>query len=196
MRRPMIVGYARTSTIEQLAGLAGQERDLKGAGAERVFAEQTSATGKRPKLDEALRFVRDGDVLMATKPDRLARSVRDLLAIVDDLAQRKVGLVILSMGGQQVDTRSPTGKLMITMLGAVAEFERSLMLERQREGIAKAASEGKYKGRAPTARRQSSDVIRLAKDGVTRQAIADQLGLGIASVYRILAEARSATHPG
>ena len=129
---------------------------------------------------------------MATKPDRLARSVRDLLAIVDDLAQRKIGLVILSMGGQQVDTRSPTGKLMITMLGAVAEFERSLMLERQREGIAKAASEGKYKGRVPTARRQAPDVLRLAKDGMTRQAIADQLGMGIASVYRILAAGEAA----
>ena len=79
---------------------------------------------------------------MATRPDRLARSVRDLLAIADDLAQRKVGLVILSMGGQQVDTRSPNGKLTITTVGAVAQFERSLMLERQREGIAKAASRG------------------------------------------------------
>lgn len=181
----MIIGYARTSTVEQLAGLAGQERDLKAAGAERIFAEQTGATGKRPKLEEALQFIRDGDVLVCTKPCRLARSTRNLLDIAEDLSQRGVTLRILSMG--DLDAGTPTGKLMLTMLGAVATFERELMLERQREGIAKAASEGKYKGRVPTARRQSSEVIRLAKEGKTRQAIADHLGMGIASVYRILA---------
>jgi DNA invertase Pin-like site-specific DNA recombinase len=87
--------------------------------------------------------------------------------------------------------RSPTRKLMLTMLGAIATFERDLMLERQREGIAKAAAEGKYKGRAPTARAKAGDVLRLATAGRTREAIAADLGIGIASVYRILAVARA-----
>ena len=148
----MLVGYARTSTLEQAAGLAAQRRDLKAAGCEKIFAEQVSSVAARAKLTTALEFVREGDVLVVTKPDRLARSTRNLLDIVDDLEKRGIALVVLSMGGQRIDTRSPTGKLMLTVLGAIATFERDLMLERQREGIAKAAAEGKYKGRAPTAR--------------------------------------------
>src|SRR5579863_10393472 len=97
-RRAMIIGYARTSTAEQLAGLAGQERDIKAAGAERIFAEQTGATGTRPKLEEALRFVREGDVLVVTKPCRLARSTRNLLDVAEELSRRGVTLRILSMG--------------------------------------------------------------------------------------------------
>ncbi len=80
---------------------------------------------------------------------------------------------------------------MLTMLGAIATFERDLMLERRREGIARAAAEGKYKGRAPTARAKASDVLRLAKAGWTREAIAADLGIGVASVYRVLAAARA-----
>lgn len=188
----MIVGYARTSTAEQHAGLEAQVRDLKAAGAEDTFAEQVSSVAERPKLAEAMRFVRGGDVLMVTKPDRLARSTADLLALVAKLEAKGVGLLILSMGGQQLDTRSPTGKLMLTMLAAVAEFERGLMLERQREGIAKAKGEGAYKGRQPTARAKAADVRRLAAEGVTRQEIAARLGIGVASVYRILADAAAA----
>jgi DNA invertase Pin-like site-specific DNA recombinase len=94
------------------------------------------------------------------------------------------------MGGQRIDTRNPTGKLMLTMLGAIATFERGIMLERQREGITKAAAEGKYNGRAPTARAKAEQVAELAAQGVTREAIASQLGISIASVYRILADAK------
>lgn len=185
----MIVGYARTSTVEQSAGLDAQVRDLKAAGAEDIFAEQVSSVAQRPKLGEALRFVRKGDTLMVTKPDRLARSTVDLLGIAKTLDGRGVNLVVLSMGGQQLDARSPTGKLMLTMLAAVAEFERNLMLERQREGIARAKAEGAYKGRKPTARAKAADVLRLAGEGAKREDIAAQLGIGIASVYRILADA-------
>jgi DNA invertase Pin-like site-specific DNA recombinase len=96
------------------------------------------------------------------------------------------------MGGQQLDTRTPTGKLMLTMLAAVAEFERDMMLERQREGIAKAKSEGAYKGRKPTARAKADEVLALAEAGTTREEIARQTGIGIASVYRILAAKKAA----
>src|SRR5690348_7566281 len=158
----MIVAYCRTSTAEQDAGLEAQRRDLLAAGAERIFSEQTSALGERPRLDEALQFVREGDTLIVTKPDRLARSTGDLLRLIDELNQRKIGLVILSMNGERLDTRSPTSRLLVTMLGAIAEFERELMLERQRDGIQKAKREGKYRGRKPTARR--SEERRVGKE--------------------------------
>ncbi len=192
----MIVGYARTSTAEQEAGLEAQHRDLAAAGCEKVFAERVSSVAKRDQLAAALDFTRDGDTLVVTKPDRLARSVADLLAIVAKLDGKGVALRILSMGGTALDTRNPTSKLMLTMLGAVAEFERALMLERQREGIAKAKDEGKYRGRVPTAQRQAAEVRKLKAEGVKPTAIAARLGIGRASVYRILGDAgEAATAP-
>ena len=184
----MLVGYARTSTVEQEAGLAAQERDLRAAGCEKLFAERISSVAPRAKLDAGLEFVREGDTLVVCKPDRLARSTADLLAIVSKLEAKGVGLVVLSMGGQKVDTRTATGKLMLTMLGAIAAFERDLMLERQREGIAKAKGEGKYRGRAPTARRVADQVRELRANGMPATQIAEKLNIGRASVYRILAD--------
>lgn len=180
----MIVGYARTSTTEQAAGLAAQERDLRAAGVEKIFAEQTSSIGERDALEAAIGFVRDGDLLIVTKLDRLCRSVADMGVIVDRLQAKGVGLRILAMN---FDTTTASGKLMLNVLGSVAQFEREIMLERQREGIAKAKSEGKYKGRKPTARAKADDVRRMAAEGLTRDAIAAQVGIGVASVYRILA---------
>jgi len=182
----MLVGYARTSTVEQEAGLEAQARDLAGAGCERTFSERVSSVARRAELEAALSFTREGDTLVVTKPDRLARSVADLLGIIGRLEEKGVGLRVLSMGGAEVDTRTPTGRLMLTMLGAVAEFERSLMLERQREGIAKAKADGKYQGRAPTAQRQADAVRTLKAEGVKPTEIARRLGIGRASVYRIL----------
>lgn len=172
--------------VEQEAGLEAQQRDLAAAGCGKVFAERVSSVAKRAQLEAALDYVREGDTLTVTKPDRLARSVADMLAIVGRLEGKAVALRVLSMGGSEVDTRTPTGKLMLTMLGAVAEFERALMLERQREGIAKAKAEGKYQGRVPTAQRQADDVRRLKGEGVKPVEIAKLLGIGRASVYRIL----------
>jgi len=186
----ILVGYARVSTTDQRAGLDAQIRDLNAAGCEEIFSEQVSALGQRDRLKEALRFVRRGDTLVACKPDRLARSTTDLLRIVEDLDRRGVGLIMLSMGGQQIDTRSPTGKLMVTMLGAVAEFERGLLLERQKEGVARAKADGKYKGRKPTARAKAAEVLKLADEGLQRTEIAERLDIGVASVYRVLADAK------
>jgi DNA invertase Pin-like site-specific DNA recombinase len=179
----MIVGYARTSTTEQIAGFEAQERDLRAAGVERVFAEQTSSVASRAQLDAAIDFIRAGDVFVVTKIDRLARSVADLCNIVKRIEAKGAALRILAIN---LDTSTPTGKLMLNMLGAVGQFEREMMLERQREGIAKAKGEGRYKGRAPTARAKSADIRRLASEGMTREAIASQLGIGVASVYRVL----------
>ncbi len=185
-RQAMIVGYARTSTAEQEAGLAAQERDLAAAGAERMYAEQVSSVAQRGKLAECLAFLREGDVLAVTKPDRLARSTAELLTIEADLSKRGVGLLVLSMGGERLDTRNPTSKLMLTILAGVATWEREIMLERQREGIAKAKADGKYKGRVPTARRQSATVLSLKAEGVTPTEIARRLGMSRMSVYRVM----------
>jgi DNA invertase Pin-like site-specific DNA recombinase len=185
----MLVGYARTSTIEQEAGLDAQVRDLRVAGADRVFAEQVSSVAtRRSQLEATLDFVRDGDVLVVTKPDRLARSTSDMLAIVARLESKGVALRVLSMGGTEVDTRTPTGKLMLVMLSAIAGFERDLMLERQREGIAAAKAAGKYRGRAPTAMAKAADVKRLHRDGMKPAEIARQVGISRASIYRVLGQ--------
>jgi DNA invertase Pin-like site-specific DNA recombinase len=182
----MIVGYARTSTVGQVAGLEGQIRELEAAGCERIFSEQTSAVGPRPILDQALAFVRQNDVFTVTKPDRLARSTADLLNMVDSLTKRGIRLRILSMGGMELDTSQATSKLMLTTLAAMATFERELMLERQREGIRKAVEAGKYRGRAPTARQKSDAVQELREAGIGPAEIARRLSISRASVYRII----------
>jgi DNA invertase Pin-like site-specific DNA recombinase len=132
-------------------------------------------------------YVREGGTLVVTRPDRLARSVADLLDIVDRLKAKGVGLRVLSMDGGEVDTRTRSGRLVLTMLGAVAEFERALMLERQREGIAKAKAEGRYRGRPATVMRQAVEVRRLKADGVRPTEIARRLGIARSGVYRALA---------
>lgn len=180
-----LTGYARTSTTDQLAGLAAQERDLRAAGAERLFSEHESAIKARPQLTACLASLSKGDVLMVTKPDRLARSTAHLLSIVEDLNQRGVGLILLSMGGERLDTRNPTSKLMLVMLGAIAEFERSLMHERQREGIAKAQAEGKFKGGVPTIDRAR---VKLLAGEIGPKAAARKMKIARSSVYRVLGE--------
>jgi DNA invertase Pin-like site-specific DNA recombinase len=182
----MLVGYARTSTTDQKAGLLAQERDLRAAGAEKVFTEQVSSVAQRGELKACLEFMREGDALVVTKPDRLARSTADLLAIEADLSRRGVGLLILSMGGERLDTRNPTSKLMLTILGGVATWEREIMLERQREGIAKAKAEGKYKGRKPTVAVQTEQIRMLHAAGEKPTHIARRLGMARSSVYRML----------
>jgi DNA invertase Pin-like site-specific DNA recombinase len=179
----MMVGYARTSTLEQVAGFQAQVEALTKSGCEKLFREQVSSVGKRPALEAALEFVREGDALVVTKLDRLARSVAHLGEIVVTLEKRRVGLRVLELG---LDTGTATGKLMLNVLGSVAEFERSMMLERQREGIAKAKAERKYLGRAPTVRKQAERIRSMADDGMTKKAIAEALGASERSVYRAL----------
>lgn len=179
----MIIGYARTSTLEQAAGLEAQVRDLTAAGCARLFTEQVSSIAQREQLEAALDFVREGDVLVVTKLDRLARSMGNLMDIVRLLERKGVGLQILAIN---LDTTTPTGKLMLTVFGGVAQFEREMMLERQREGIAKAKADGKYKGRAPTARAKADQIRELKAQGLGPTAIARELGVGVSSVYRAL----------
>jgi DNA invertase Pin-like site-specific DNA recombinase len=173
-------GYARVSSIGQ--SLETQLEQL--ASCDRIYQEKVSgATMERPELEMLIKQMRAGDVLVVTKLDRLARSTKDLLEIVEDLKQRKAALKILNMN---LDTSTPTGTLMLTMLGAIAQFERELMLERQSEGIAKAKQDGKYKGRVPSAKGKAAQVLTLLASGATRQEAAEKYGIGISSVYRIL----------
>ncbi len=178
----MLVGYARSSTIDQEAGYQAQMKALKAHGCEKVFSEKVSSVAKREQLEAALEYVRQGDVFIVTKLDRLARSVANLVEIGARLDAKGVALKVLD---QAIDTTTPSGRLMFNMLGSIAQFERELMLERQREGIAKAKAEGKYKGRKPTAQAKGSEVKRLRLEGVGPTAIARQLGISRASVYRI-----------
>ena len=179
----MRIGYARTSTFEQQAGLEAQLRDLRATGAEKIFEEQVSSVGQRPQLEACLDFIREGDTLVVTKLDRLARSTQHLLEVADLVKRKGADLHILNLN---IETSSATGKLLLTMIAAVATFEREMMLERQREGIAKAKAEGKYKGRKPTARARAAEIATLRADGLRPTDIARQLGIGRASVYRIL----------
>lgn len=179
----MLVGYARTSTLEQAAGLEAQTRDLTALGCERLFSEQASSVGDRPQLAAALDFVRAGDTLVVTRLDRLARSVSHLGTILDTLTAKGVALRILNLG---LDTGTPTGKLILTVMGGIAQFEREIMLERQREGIAKAKAAGRYRGRAPTARARAAEIEALAAKGLSMAKIAKQLGIGVGSVHRCL----------
>ena len=184
----MLVGYARTSTWDQVAGLEAQERDLLATGCTRLFKEHVSSVADRPQLSAALEWCRSDDVLVVAKMDRLARSTTDLLNIVAELERKGVGLRVLDFGGQAIDTTSPTGKLVLTLFAAVAQWEREAMLIRQRDGIAKAKAEGRYKGRAPTARRKLPEIVALRAEGLRPSAIAERLRVSRASVYRLLAE--------
>lgn len=193
----MLIGYARTSTLEQEAGLEAQLRDLTALGCERVFQEQTSSVVPRKALEEAMAFARSGDTLIVTKLDRLARSVTHMGEIVSKLEAKGVALRIVSLGIGEggLDTSTSTGKLMINVLASVAQFEREMMLERQREGIAKAKAEGAYKGRKPTARAKSEEVAQLASKGLSMGQIAVELGIGKGSVHRILTTEPTLTQP-
>lgn len=183
-RENTYVGYARTSTLHQAAGLDAQLRQLQALGCDKIFSEQVSSVVDRGRLSAALEYVREGDTLVVTKLDRLARSVVHLLEITAAPKRKGVALKIVDVG---VDTSTPTGRLFLNIVGSIAEFEREIMLERQREGIAAAKAEGKYKGRAPTARRKAEQIRELVARGVSKVEIAQRLGVGERSVYRMLA---------
>lgn len=175
-----LVGYARVSTGGQ--SLEVQLRAL--AECNKVFQEKVSgASDERPQLTLLLDYVKEGDVMMITKLDRLARNTRHLLEISEFLQQKQVALRILNLG---IDTSTPTGKLMLTMIGAIATFERELMLERQAEGIELAKRRGVYKGRKPTAMAKGNEVLALVAKGLPRSEIAKRTGISISSVQRIL----------
>ena len=145
----MLVGYARTSTVEQIAGLEAQLRDLKAAGCERIFQEQRSSVTDRPALKEALHFVRAGDKLVVTKLDRMGRNVRVVAEIADDLNARGIGLLILQFGKETLDTTGPTGRLMLNVFAAFSQFEREIMLDGRPKGSTRQRRKGNTRAAKP-----------------------------------------------
>lgn len=176
----MIVGYARVSTTDQDYQI--QVDALKAAGAEKVFADKASGTNtNRPQLAACLDFVREGDVLLITRLDRFARSQQDLHNMLAALTQRGVGFRCTE---QAIDTTTSMGKLMLGVLGAVAEFETALRKERQQEGIDKAKRQGKYKG--GKARVDPVRVRKMLSEGMRPVEVARELGCNRSTVYRLV----------
>lgn len=172
------VGYARVSTTGQKLDV--QLDALKGC--KRIYQEKVSATShKRPELDKMLSYVREGDVVVITKLDRLGRSVVDLCNIAQDLEKRGVGLEVID---QKIDTRTSVGKLMFNMIAAVAEFELSLRHERQMDGIAKAKEQGVQFGRKKSIDREA--VLSLHQQGLSMGDIAKELKISKGSVHGIV----------
>lgn len=177
-----LVGYARVSTSGQ--SLEVQLEALTIAGCEKVFSEKRSATttSGRSELADALAYVREGDTLVVTRLDRLARSAGDLHNIVTQLTAKGVAFQCLQQSS--IDTTTSTGKLLLGVLASIAEFEADIRRERQREGIERAKAAGVYKGRKPTV--DAAQVRNLRDQGLGGTEIARQLGIGRASVYRVL----------
>jgi len=185
------VGYARVSTTGQ--NLEVQMDKLKKAGCneEHIFQEKVSGGNgkKRPALDDMLRFVRKGDALVITKLDRLARSVSDLTTIAQQFQEKGVDLVVLD---QQIDTTTPTGRLMFHLLGAIGEFERELINERTAEGRSRAKANGVKFGRRPAL--DDGQIAALVADidagEVPKAELARRYGIGTTTLYRIYHVAR------
>ncbi|WAP70363.1 recombinase family protein [Jiella pelagia] len=175
------IGYARVSTTDQDCSL--QEAALLKAGCEVIRSEKRSgiSTKGRDELETVLSFLRPGDTLVVTKIDRLARSLGDLMGIVERLQAKGVALQATD---QNVDTSNAAGKAFLQMLGVFAEFETNLRKERQLEGIAKAKVAGIYKGRKPSI--DAAKVREMQAEGIGATAIAKALGIGRASVYRMI----------
>jgi DNA invertase Pin-like site-specific DNA recombinase len=174
-------GYARASTVDQDTAI--QIAALKAAGCSTVRAEHRSgaSTDGRAELRTVLDFMRAGDVLMVTRIDRLARSIGDLQDIVRELRAKGAALRAVE---QPIDTATAAGKAFLDMLGVFAEFETNLRRERQLEGIAAAKAKGVYKGRRPSIKPEA--VAALKAEGLGASEIAKRLGVGRASVYRVL----------
>ena len=175
-------GYARVSTLDQ--DLTVQRQALRAAGCSVIRAEKASGSRRDGRIEQQvlLDFVQPGDTLVVTRIDRLARSLKDLQDIVHELKNRGVALRATE---QPIDTGTAAGKAFLDMLGVFAEFETNLRRERQLEGIAQAKTRGVYRGRKPSV--DMAEIRRLRdQDGLGATAIARQLGIGRASVYRAL----------
>lgn len=180
----MRVGYARVSTRDQDSAM--QVEALREAGCEKVYTETASGAQRdRPELARLLEYLREGDVLVIWKLDRLARSIRQLIETVEDLAERGIGLVSLT---EQIDTTSPSGRLVFHVFGALAEFERELIRERTMAGLASARSRGVRMGRPKALTADQLELARTLKAGGkhSTQKIADQLGVSRSTLYRAL----------
>lgn len=182
----VLIGYARTSTIEQVAGFEDQKTKLVNAGCIEFYSEQISSVAKeRPEFDAMLRFARRGDTIVATKIDRLARNASSLLRLVELLGEKQVALRILD---PEIDTLKPMGKFLLTLLGGLAEMERTQMLERQRIGIERARRDKKYRGRKPVAADKVAQIKQLKAEGRRPTDIARLASVARSTVYKVIGQ--------
>jgi DNA invertase Pin-like site-specific DNA recombinase len=184
----MLIGYARVSTNEQ--DTAAQAAALKAAGCERVYRENASGRRwDRPELHRLLDRLCKGDVLLVWKLDRLSRSLRDVLTIMERLAEVKVGFRSLT---EAIDTTTPAGRMMMQMVGSFAEFERAMLRERTKIGLETARREGRVGGRRPKlTSQQKAEIVRMISRGRKTAADAARLfGVHPATISRLLARAR------
>lgn len=184
------IGYARVSSTGQSLEIQIQKLMAYGCNEPdgEIFQEKKSGSNmdNRPELRSCLRHVRKGDTLIITKLDRLARSTLDLAKIADDLKSKGVDLVVLD---QAIDTSTPTGKLLFSMLGAIAEFENAIRAERQADGITKAKDNGvKFGAKSKLSPKQLTEMRQKRNDGVLIKTLMADYGLSKASVYRLLNE--------
>lgn len=188
----MKIGYARVSTTEQ--NLQNQLDKLQAAGCEKVFSEKQSgkSADNREQLQAALDYCRDGDVLIITKLDRLARSMGDLSTITKQLEKKGVGFKVLDQDG--IDTTTATGKLLFNILGSIAEFERDLINARCNEGRKAAQSKGVKFGRKEKLTSEQLDALKadVGAGAMSMQAIAEKYEISRASVYRLLGNKEAA----
>lgn len=182
-----LIGYVRASTHEQ--DLTSQKSKLRAAGCSRIFAEKITGTGRaRPQLDRLLAHLRAGDVVTVTQLDRLARSILDLLAIMERV--RNAGAGLRSLAEPWADTTTPTGNIVMTVFAGIAEFERSLIVERTGTGRAAAMARGTRLGRKPKLEpAKLKHIYQLVDEGkMSRQEIADLMDIDRSTLYRILAQ--------
>ena len=180
-----IYGYARVSSTGQK--LEVQQELLNKEKCAVIFEEKVSGENmERAELSLLLKVVGSGDTVIISKLDRLARSMSDFWNIYDQIKTKGASLKILNMG---LDTNSSQGRLMMGILSSVAEFERELIKERQADGIAKAKASGKHLGRPKLTNEKKAQVLNMIKSGVTKQAIADDLNMGLSTIYKIQKEA-------
>jgi DNA invertase Pin-like site-specific DNA recombinase len=180
------IGYSRVSTTDQ--DTTAQVMRLEAAGCQRIFTETISSRVEhRPQLAACLEYLRQGDALVAVRLDRLARSTRELLEIAQGLENRGIDLVVLD---QQLDTSNPAGKLMFSVLAAIAQFERDLCRERTNDGLVRARAEGRVGGRRPTIAGQRAQLVkRLAAEGQSVRQIAASIEASPSAVHRLLSKA-------
>ena len=183
----MLIGYARASTNEQ--GTTAQSSALKAAGCERIFREKaTGGRWNRPELQRLLDHLRKGDVLVVWKLDRLSRSLRDVLTIMERIQEARAGFRSLT---EAIDTTTPAGRMMMQMIGSFAEFERAMLRERTREGLESARSEGRIGGRRQKLLpQQQTEVLKMVRQGKKTAADAARLfNVHPATIGRLLARA-------
>lgn len=185
----MKVGYARISTKRQGESLETQDAALRAEGCEKVFTDVLSgARASRPGLEAALEYMRPDDVLVVTRLDRLGRTTLDTLKTVDSLAQRGVPVLILD---PKLDTRNKDGQLMVTILSGLAQWERDLLVERTKEGVAHARAAGRVAGPKPKLSPEQVHMARASIDaGQSVAAVARSLGVSRPTLYRALERLR------